>query len=325
MPTGGRRSKPSRDSSRSAIRGSAALTLAWRSAVGAGFALPRDAGRRPALRCRARFTCVGGTRLRGPAGRCADRRSALQAVPALLHNRQYAISWRSVVGAGFALPRDAGRRPALRCRARFTRVGGTWFPLSRAITRIGDTRSRGPAGRGADRRSALQAVPAILLGRRYAGPQPSHQNRRRTADRAKNKWQRTSGSLRAISGESVKGGYPLSQSVTTNRNSPPRAEGAQGSSDCRREAPGGSGTGAHPPQPVWIGFVGRSAPVPGPLRTCAGLKTGAPTGAPYPPNSFFAAVMKRGHWGVSGLFGGSQTLSTSCQASASGTPLRRVR
>ena len=57
----------------------------------------------------------------------------------------------------------------------------------------------------------------------------------------------------------------------------------------------------------------------------AGLKTGAPTGAPYPPNSFFAAAMKRGHWGVSGLFGGSQTFSTSCQASASETPLRSVR
>ena len=49
----------------------------------------------------------------------------------------------------------------------------------------------------------------------------------------KNKWQRTFGSLPAISGESVKGGYPLSQSVTTNRNSPPRAaSGAQGSFDC---------------------------------------------------------------------------------------------
>ena len=31
------------------LEGGAALTLAWRSVIGAGFALPRDAGRRPAL------------------------------------------------------------------------------------------------------------------------------------------------------------------------------------------------------------------------------------------------------------------------------------
>ena len=37
-------------------KGSAALTLAGPGVSGAGFALPRDAGRRPALRCRARFT-----------------------------------------------------------------------------------------------------------------------------------------------------------------------------------------------------------------------------------------------------------------------------
>ena len=46
-------------------------------------------------------------------------------------------------------------------------------------------------------------------------------------------------SLPSISGESVKGGYPLSQSVMTNRNLPPRADGAQGSFDSRRGAPGG--------------------------------------------------------------------------------------
>ena len=56
-----------------------------------------------------------------------------------------------VIGAGFALPRDAGRRPALRCCAICT-GGDTWFR---------------PALRGcAGRRSALLAVPALLLGRR---------------------------------------------------------------------------------------------------------------------------------------------------------------
>ena len=75
----------------------------------------------------------------------------------------------------------------------------------------------------------LGTVPARALG------EPS--GRRSISERENNKWQRTSGSLPAISGESVKGGNPLSQSITTNRNSPPR--GAQGSCDCRREAPGG--------------------------------------------------------------------------------------
>ena len=50
-------------------------------------------------------------------------------------------------------------------------------------------------------------------------------------------------SLPSISGESVKGGYPRSQSTMTNRNLPPRACGAQGSFDFRREAPGGPWTG----------------------------------------------------------------------------------
>ena len=59
----------------SAIRGFAAVRLAGGGVVGAGFALPRDAGRRPAL------------------------------------HREIGVA--SVVGAGFALPRDAGQRPAL--------------------------------------------------------------------------------------------------------------------------------------------------------------------------------------------------------------------
>ena len=90
MPVGDRRS---------AFRG-------WRCAISlrvaqrcAGFALPRDAGRRPALR----FFAVGDARSRGAS--------------------------RS--GAGFALPRDAGRRPALR-----------FFV-------VGDTRSRGASRSGA--------------------------------------------------------------------------------------------------------------------------------------------------------------------------------
>ena len=72
------------------------------SVVGAGFALPRDAGRRPAL------------------------------------HREIGVA--SVVGAGFALPRDAGRRPALLA----VRLG--WPASSVRVSRcrampVGDRRS----------------------------------------------------------------------------------------------------------------------------------------------------------------------------------------
>ncbi len=50
----------------------AALTLAWRHVIGAGFALPRD----------------------------ADRGSAVQAVPALVHGRQSALRGPPGRGAG---------------------------------------------------------------------------------------------------------------------------------------------------------------------------------------------------------------------------------
>ena len=73
----------------------AALALAGRSVVGAGFALPRDAGRRPAPGELASAPREGGA---------------------------LALAGRSVVGAGFALPRDAGRRPALQA-PRFFAVG----------------------------------------------------------------------------------------------------------------------------------------------------------------------------------------------------------
>ena len=70
--------------------------------------------------------------------------------------------------------------------------------------------------------------------------------------RAKNKWQRTLFAGRGFGGKCERGDSPLSQSVTTNRNSPQCACGAQGSFDCRREAPGGSegglsGSRAHLP------------------------------------------------------------------------------
>ncbi len=101
-----------------------------------------------------------------------------------------------------------------------------------------------------------------------------------------------------------RGDSPLSQLVTTNRNSPKCASGARGSFDCGAKRRAVRKGGSPPTRPHLVSLPGSDAPL---------------------PNRSFAAVMKRGHWGVSGLFGGSQTLSTSCQASASGTPFLRVR
>ena len=132
MPVGDRRSSPRARSAASAKAGS-----------GAGFALPRDAGRRPALRPSPRsFRGFGKgrkrCRFRAPA-RCRSETGA-PAVPAIvprLRQRQEVVqvsrsrampvgdrrsgrprarsaaSVKAGSGAGFALPRDAGRRPAL--------------------------------------------------------------------------------------------------------------------------------------------------------------------------------------------------------------------
>ena len=225
------------------LEGGAALTLAWRRVIGAGFALPRDAGlktgapgelpgapvarasrglamhplpgtrhwgdrryavarrfaqqRRPEVATGTRRWCgtyVGmaqGHRcwFRAPA-RCrsetgapgelpgapgelpsapvarASRGLAMHPLPGTRHwgDRRYAVArrfaqrcrrealpgleggaaltaaWRRVIGAGFALPRDAGRRPALLSRA--VRGAGSSVLVSRSRAMpVGDRRS----------------------------------------------------------------------------------------------------------------------------------------------------------------------------------------
>ena len=67
-------------------------------------------------------------------------------------------------------------------------------------------------------------------------------------------------------GESVKGGHPpFHKSTMTNRNSPPRAAGAQGSFDCRREAPGGPRTGPQLQAGLRPQAIRDQGPVRGPL------------------------------------------------------------
>ena len=170
--------------------------LAARRAAVPGFALPRDAGRRPALRffvvgARSRCASRSGAGFRAPA-RCRSEtgaplfrgwRSAIslrveqrcrvsrsRAMP--VGDRRSAFSWlamrdlavRRAAVPGFALPRDAGRRPALRflawlairdLAARRAAVPG--FALPRDAGRrpalrffaVGDTRSRGASSSGA--------------------------------------------------------------------------------------------------------------------------------------------------------------------------------
>ena len=78
-------------------------------------------------------------------------------------------------------------------------------------------------------------------------------------------------------GESVKGGNPpCHKSTMTNRNSPPRAAGAQGSFDCRREAPGGPRTGPQLQAELRPKAIPDQGPVRGPLDP--DCRSEAPTG-----------------------------------------------
>ena len=92
---------------------------------------------------------------------------------------------------------------------RFLSLGDVRFPLSRTIRAKSDTREE------------------------------------RVEPSAQKQWRRTSGSPPARpGGKCERGNSPFHKSTTTNRNLPPPAGGGQGSFDCRREAPGGSGAGA---------------------------------------------------------------------------------
>ena len=99
------------------LEGGAGLTAAWRSVIGAGFALPRDAGRRAPP-----GELPGAPVARGDGLVGYRRRSR---PPGLEGGAGLTAAWRSVIGAGFALPRDAGRRPALleNCPGERVRVG----------------------------------------------------------------------------------------------------------------------------------------------------------------------------------------------------------
>ena len=194
-----------------------------------------------------------GLRRRGPPGRCADRRSAF---PCGRHHLDR---------LGSAPPRPSGPL----CRPE---VG---VPVRTAPSRTGwGLRRRGPPGRCADRRSAFpEPSPRFNADRRYAvrsseirgaqrcwcGFRAPARCRSETGAPCPRDSARggvlTSAKTMAANfvrcqrdrGESVKGGLPppFHESTMTNRNSPPRAEGAQGSFDCRREAPGGPGMGAY--------------------------------------------------------------------------------
>ena len=160
MPVGDRRSSP-RAFSRLAIR-----DLAARRAAVPGFALPRDAGRRPPPGELASAPVFRGWRyaisLRVEQ-RCRVSRS--RAMP--VGDRRSAFSWlamrdlaaRRAAVPGFALPRDAGRRPALQSASRFFAVG--------------DARPRCASSSGAGFRAPARCrsetgAPPLFRGWRYA-------------------------------------------------------------------------------------------------------------------------------------------------------------
>ena len=168
----------------SAIRGTAALTLAW-----------------PASSVR-----VSRSRAM-PVG---DRRSA---VPAILRGRRCAN--------GAQTPGDASRRvppPAAWRAGTGTPTSGRHSPPEAGGGKDPDFGGGSPLGRDPDvqhqpdGRLSLRFAqrcrppPGELAGGRRSKPSPRFCAWWRTAEREKNKWQRTSGSLPAISGECVKGG-----------------------------------------------------------------------------------------------------------------------
>ena len=170
---GRKRDRRSGERSRHPVLGEgAALTLAWRNVIGAGFALPRDAGRTGAPVPR----FFGGWR----CANCASRSGAgfaLHAGPrAFSRLAMRDLAARRAAVPGFALPRDAGRRPgapvpalfrgwrcaislrvAQRCRVSRSRampVGGphreNWPALqSPRFFAVGDARSRCASRSGA--------------------------------------------------------------------------------------------------------------------------------------------------------------------------------
>ena len=192
-----------------------AFALAGRSVVGAGFALPRDAGRRPALqersavsawfrapaRCRSETpTGPGGWGIRVGRAQCCRRwfrapaRCRSEALvsrsgdagrrPALQEGGAFALAGRGVVGAGFALPRApwalalAGAvLSALVSRSRAMPVGG---PHRRSSapggwgTRVGWARCcrgwfRAPARCRSETGAPTEGAALALAGRSVVG------------------------------------------------------------------------------------------------------------------------------------------------------------
>ena len=149
----------------------AALTLAWRSVIGAGFALPRDAGRRPAASSpgggplsRAILLLTGtrregshpdgwGLRRRGPAGRCADRRSAFPC------GRRHLNGWGSRAGLHFH-----SQCAAVPCRRAMPRSGTA--PSAQAGIRGFARRRRAKPGQATD--PLLRFPPPLPLPRAAA-------------------------------------------------------------------------------------------------------------------------------------------------------------
>ena len=201
-------------------------------------------------------------------------------------------------GAVFALPRHAGgaamRRPLACGQLCRPEVGVPRRPVPSARMALSPPRGvmrgssdappaglrpavPGPIGRTAQR-SAFQAVPALFW---RGGVLPSAQKTM------------AANSVRCLRdrGESVKGGPPFHKSTMTNRNSPPRAAGAQGSFDCRREAPGGPRTGPQLQAELRPKAIPDQGPVRGPLDPVCRSETGAPSspavprigGRRYPP------------------------------------------
>ena len=120
----------------------AALTLAGWSVIGAGFALPRDAGRRPALQpCSRLFSVCGARRSRWQDGASSGRVSRSRAMPVGDRRSSRARACSRSVVRGVHVGRMERHRSLFRAPARCRSETGA--PVVRAASSVGGPRREG--------------------------------------------------------------------------------------------------------------------------------------------------------------------------------------
>ena len=198
-----------------------------------------------------------GPLCRAPPGEALMIGSARSCGPHEKGGAALTLAGPGVIAAGFALPRDAGRRPALRCRTPSCPQG--YAPRREPSQRLGSLPPRpcGPLCRPEVRRSRASAPSALSRGRRNCKFTATAQRsafpclRAVKASGASAEREKTNGSelvrCQPDRGESVKGGPPpftkRKRPIGTRRRAPPARKGVSIAGAKRRAV---SGRGSNP-------------------------------------------------------------------------------